>query len=136
LKTLAYIVFIGLLSASCASSDKKNTPGNQAVSETEAETQSSAARLDSLVTRPFSATADTSGLTQITGQLNYTGNEPFTRPAIFVSGSEAYVLIGDETFITETFNELNGKRATIYGKVKKNQNTVELEVHYYKLSEQ
>ncbi|MGN8226044.1 hypothetical protein [Gracilimonas sp. BCB1] len=132
MKTLAYIVLAGLLTASCASSDKKSTPNNQ----TSSDVQSLATQQDSLVTQPFSVEADTSGLTKITGQLNYTGNEPFTRPAIFVSGSEAYILIGDDTFISKTFDELNGKRATIFGKVRKSQNSAELEVHFYKLSEQ
>ncbi|MBO6587149.1 MAG: hypothetical protein JJ953_13650 [Gracilimonas sp.] len=132
MKTLVYIILMGLLAASCASSDKKSTANNQAASDV----QPTAAQQDSLVTQPFSAAADTVGLTKITGQLNYTGNEPFTRPALFVSGSEAYVLIGDQTFMSETFNKLNGKRATIYGKMKKSKNAAELEVHYYKLSEQ
>ncbi|WP_421775252.1 hypothetical protein [Gracilimonas sp.] len=132
MKILAYIVLAGLLTASCASSDKKSTPNNQATPDT----QPAVTQQDSLITRPFSAEADTSDLTKVTGQLNYTGNEPFTRPAIFASGSEAYILIGDDTFISETFNKLNGRQATIYGKVKKSQNTAELEVHYYKLIEQ
>lgn len=120
------------MAAGCASSEKKS----QAKSPPSSDSQPTANVQDSLVTRAFSSDADTSGLTQITGQLNYTGNEPFTRPAIFFSGSEAYVLIGDDTFITETFDKINGKRATIYGKVRKSQNSAELEVHYYKLSEQ
>ncbi len=132
MKTLTYIILTGLLLANCASSDKKSAPNNQEISDT----QPTVTQQDSLITQPFSAEADTSGLIKITGQLNYTGNEPFTRPAIFVSGSEVYVLIGDDTFISETFNELNGKRATIYGKVNKSQNNDELEVYYYTLSEQ
>ena len=115
----------------CASSDKKSKASSQSVSDNQNNTSEQA----QIVAKQLSPSAETTGLTEITGQLNYTGNEPFTKPAIFVSGSEMYVLSADETFIKDTFKSLNGKRATIYGKVKKSENAAELEVHYYEIAE-
>ena len=126
MKTFAFLILAMCVSAGCASSDKKSSAsGNQATTT----------KRDSLIAKQFSSASDTSGLTEITGQLNYTGNEPFTKPAIFVSGTEMYVLKADEIFLEETFSALNGKRATIYGRVKKSENSAELEVHYYELKE-
>ena len=114
--------------AGCASSDKKSTADKKTTSQNQTLTVAK----DTLSTKLYSLEADTSGLQKIVGQLNYTGNEPFTRPAIFVSGTEMYVLTADEVFMSETFNKLNGKRVTIFGRIIESGNAAELEVHYYK----
>lgn len=131
MKTLAFTVLTLFLFTGCASSDKKSTADKKTASQN----QTSTVAKDTLSTELYSLGADTSGLQKIVGQLNYTGNEPFTRPAIFVSGTEMYVLTADEVFLSETFHKLNGKRVTIYGKIKETGNAAELEVHYYQLED-
>lgn len=124
--------------AGCSSSDKKNASTEKASSAETDTTKLSAAEEAAQVTintQKLTADTETSGLILKTGQLNYTGNEPFTHPALFVDGRETYKLAADSVFMNETFKGLNGKQVSIYGKIKEIGSSVFLEVHYYKLSE-
>lgn len=89
--------------------------------------------IDSLTTEVLTQDADTSGLIQKTGTLNYSGNEPFVVPTLFVSDSESYRLTADPVFLQETFEEINGKKVNLFGKEKKVNNITTLEVHFYEL---
>lgn len=100
------------------------------------ETTAMPAEGDTLVTKKFTEEADTTGLIEKSGTLNYSGSEPFVTPTIFVSDTETYRLAGDKKFMKETFKEINGKNATIYGKEKTTGNFTLLEVHYYEIREE
>lgn len=123
----------------CASSDKKSSSAEQqAATDSDTATVVASANtsaLDTLMTQKYTDQADVSGLTMKSGQLNYTGNEPFTSPAIFVNGNETYKLKADETFMNETFKTLNGKQVSLYGTINELGGSYFFEVHYYELSE-
>jgi hypothetical protein len=134
LKSYAVLFLFSFLIWGCSSSEKKTTE-NQTQQTTDPVVEQTSPVQDSvLTTRLLSAEADTAGLTAFSGQLNYTGNEPFTSPALFITGGVAtYKLSGDETFMEETFDDLSGKSVTIYGKIIESDNSTLLEVHYYEL---
>lgn len=133
------VFFLSLtLLAGCASEKKNSSPEQQSVTDsdtTEVAASADVSAQDTLKTQKYSGQADVSGLTLKTGQLNYTGNEPFTSPAIFVNANETYKLKADETFMNETFKSLNGKQVSMYGKVKELGGSYFFEVHYYELNE-
>lgn len=138
MKIFAVFLLSLTLLAGCASEKKDSSPEQQSVSETDTTkgiAPADTSDQDTLKTQQFTGQADVSGLTLKTGQLNYTGNEPFAVPAIFVNGNETYKLKADKTFMSETFKELNGKQVSIYGKIKEMGGSYFLEVHYYKLRE-
>ena len=131
LKYFSILLLISLFTLGCSSSkkDSKTSQSNDSGVEQAAQPESPA-----LTTQLFSSSADTAGLTALSGQLNYTGNEPFTFPALFVSGGSAtYKLSADTTFMEETFKSLSGKTVTIYGKTIESDNSTLFEVHYYEL---
>ena len=86
-----------------------------------------------VVAQEFSSSADTTGLSKFTGQLNYTGNEPFATPALLGLNENTYKLTADSTFMTETFQTLNGNMVSIYGKLRESDTSTLLEVHFYEL---
>lgn len=136
LKHFAIILLFSLLILGCSSS-KKESNNAQKQQNTDSITEQSSTPQDSiLTTRLFSTDSDTSGLATFSGQMNYTGNEPFTSPALFVAGGVAtYKLKADDTFLEETFENLSGKTVTIYGKVVESENESVLEVHFYELKD-
>ena len=126
-------ITISLLFWGCSSSEKKSAKkSGQQTSVEQSETNQSS---EVVVVEPYSSSADTSGLAMFTGQLNYTGNEPFAVPSLIVEGDQSYKLTADSTFMTKTFSSLNGKTVTIFGKVKSSEPSDLLEVHYYELRE-
>lgn len=139
MKILSVFTLSIALLAGCSSSDKKDSSTEQAslanTDTTNVNTAAEEAAQFAITTQKLTDDSETSGLILKTGQLNYTGNEPFTHPALFVEGKETYKLAADSVFMNETFKELNGKQASIYGKIREIGSSVFLEVHYYKLSE-
>lgn len=136
LLVLISILFI----AGCGSRETNNrekvteTPDDTVSEDTVYQTPSdSVSVIDTLVTRRFSEEADTSELIHKSGTLNYSGNEPFVTPTLFVSDNESYRLMADEVFMKDTFKNINGRNATIYGKEVAMGNSTMLEVHYYEL---
>lgn len=125
-----------LVVAGCGSRDSNNQKKDGNSSADSVQTSTTEAETDTLITKELNADADTTGLVQKTGTLNYSGSEPFVSPTLFVSDSESYRLIADQQFMKETFESINGKHATIYGKEKAMGNSTLLEVHYYEISEE
>ncbi|WP_020403459.1 hypothetical protein [Gracilimonas tropica] len=111
-----------MLLAGCASSKKQNNEGN--------------AVTVNFTTQQFTSESDISNLEEKRGQFNYSGNEPFARPTLFVSGSESYLLIGDENFIENEFQNLNGKKGTVYGKIEAVESQRFFKVYFYKVNEE
>lgn|GEM_PF-1740861 len=136
MKSYAILILATSLFMGCSSSKKKSND-TEAAQNSESVSESTPAVQDSvLVTQPYSLEADTSELTSFSGQFNYTGNEPFTEAALFISdGGPTYRLTADETFMEETFDSLSGKTVTVYGKMIESENSTLLEVHYYELIE-
>ncbi|MEQ8523414.1 hypothetical protein [Gracilimonas sp.] len=134
MKRYATIILALTLGIGCSSSDKKSASSNQETSTSQTEIESGKEDT-TIISRLYTPGADTSGLIHFTGQLNYTGNEPFAVPALFVSGTKTVRLTGDSTFIHQTYKTINGKKATIYGEMKDMGIDSMLEVHYYELRE-
>ena len=84
-----------------------------------------------VITKKLTDDSDTLELTEISGTLNYSGNEPFTVPTIFVSDTLSYKLMGDETFINETYPDISGSRGTLYGTITQKGSLTYFQVHYY-----
>lgn len=90
---------------------------------------------DTLKTRKYTPEADISRLKKKSGKLRYSGNEPFVVPTLFESDSSSYRIVADDTFMNETFKNLNGKSVILYGREQAIGQQKVLEVHYYQLFE-
>ncbi len=90
---------------------------------------------DTLVTKPLSENDEVAELQSYSGTLNYSGNEPFVKPTLFVSDSLAFVLSGDKQFMNKTADSLQGAYITVYGKEQITGTAKRFEVHFYKLRE-
>lgn len=84
--------------------------------------------------RPYQSFTKAQSLDSLSGTLNYTGAEPFARPAIFVSGEMAIPLRADSLFINDTFPELNGEEVTLFGTTDTSASQPHFVVEYYRLS--
>lgn len=84
--------------------------------------------------RVYEGYSDVQSLDSLSGTLNYTGAEPFARPAIFVSGEMAIPLRADSLFINHTFPELNGEEVTLFGTTDTSASQPHFVVEYYRLS--
>ncbi len=119
-------LIILLLVCSCTSSKEKADQTEQ---------KSSTAQTSKDPAQPFTSSSDVSGLTKVSGMLNYSGNEPFAVPTIFVSDSVAYRLEADEEFLKEKYSSLNGNYASLYGELIKRSSMQFFEVHFYEIKE-
>lgn len=116
-----------LLVCSCTSSKEKSDQtenGNSVANKT-----------SELIAQPFTSSSDVSGLTKVSGTLNYSGNEPFAVPTIFISDSVAYRLQADEEFLQENYSSLNGNYASLYGELINKGSMQFFEVHFYEIKE-
>lgn len=86
---------------------------------------------EQVIAKQLSEDTNISELTQISGSLNYSGNEPFVVPTIFVSDTLSYKLIGDETFINQTYPDISGSNGTLYGNIIQQGSLTFFQVHYY-----
>lgn len=116
-----------LLICSCTSSKEKSDQSEQS--------SSTAQTTEVIVAQPFSSASDVSGLTKVSGMLNYSGNEPFVVPTIFISDSIAYRLEADEEFLKENYSSLNGNYASLYGELINKGSMQFFEVHFYEIKE-
>lgn len=127
------LILVCLLFSGCKTSESEK--------KEEAQTEISASQADSsaaerVVAKKFTGSEDVSDLKKISGMLNYSGNEPFARPTIFVSDTLSYLLNADSVFIKKTYSSINGKHATLYGKEKETAVSNVFEVHYYEINEE
>ncbi|MEX0610244.1 MAG: hypothetical protein WD016_08875 [Balneolaceae bacterium] len=116
----------------CGSRDSQDQESAYSANDT-TQSEITESAIDTLVTEKLTSDADTSGLIEKSGTLNFSGSEPFVTPTLFVSDSASFRLMGDRRFMKETFDSINGKHVTIYGKEQKLGNVIMLEVHYYKI---
>lgn len=121
LRVVVFHVFLVFLLGACNSS-KNTTKGTLDLYES-----------STITVQEFSQSADVSSLEKVTGALNYSGSEPFAIPTIFVTEGTSYKLMGDVNFIKTIYPDINGKTASLYGKVIQNGSLVYFEVHYYEL---
>ncbi len=120
MKKQYFIALVSILFFWGCSSSKSNTEPPATISDQE-----------NIITKELSENVDTTELTQISGALNYSGNEPFAIPTIFVSDTLSYKLMGDETFINKTYPDISGSNATLYGNVIEKGSLTYFQVHYY-----
>ena len=117
MKKQFFIALTSLLLVWGCSSSKSNTD--------------TASAQENIITKKLSENTSTSELTKISGVLNYSGNEPFAVPTIFVSDTLSYRLMGDETFINQTYPDINGSNANLYGNIIQKGSLTYFQVHYY-----
>ena len=118
---------IFLLVCSCTSSKEKSDQTDQSSSTSNS--------TEELVAQPLTSSSDITGLTKVSGMLNYSGNEPFAVPTLFVSDSTAYRLEADEEFLKEKYSSLNGNYASLYGELIERGSMQLFEVHFYEIKE-
>lgn len=86
---------------------------------------------EQVIAKQLTENTNISELSQISGSLNYSGSEPFVVPTIFVSDTLSYKLIGDETFINQTYPDISGSNAKLYGTIIQQGSLTFFQVHYY-----
>lgn len=122
LKKQFYILPILFLTIISCSSSKQNTDQVAETSEQEI-----------IVIEELTSSSNITGLQKITGNLNYSGSEPFVTPTIFISGNSSYKLMGDESFIKDIYPTINGENASLYGKIIEKGRLIYFQVHFYEI---
>ncbi len=117
MKKQFFIAIASLLLVLGCSSSKSNTE--------------TASAQENIIAKEFSENSNVYELTQISGALNYSGNEPFAVPTIFVSDTLSYKLMGDKTFIKQTYPDINGSNAKLYGNIIQKGSITYFQIHYY-----